>query len=65
MQEFLLCNSFTPLVVVIISQPIVCEQLEKEMEKSQRKQVTGVAGKQAELHVCFTIFHSITKAKFD
>lgn len=65
MQEFLPCNSFTPLVVVVISQPIVCEQLEKEMGKSQRKQVIGVAGKQAELHVWFTIFHSIMKAKFD
>lgn len=65
MQKFLLFNSFTPLVVVIIFQSIVCEWLEQEKSKSQRKQVTGVAGKQAEFHVCFTIFHSIMKAKFD
>lgn len=65
MQNFLLFDSFTPLVVVIISESIVCEWLEQEKSKSQRKQVTGVAGKEAQFHVCFTIFHSIMKAKFD
>lgn len=65
MQKFLLFNSFTPLVVVVISQSIVCEWLEQEKGNSQRKQVRGVAGKQGQFHVCFTIFHSIMKAKFD
>lgn len=43
MQKFLLFSSFTPLVV-FTSTSIICDWLEQENGKSQRKQVAGWLG---------------------